>query len=1434
MEKSTLKRKDSPKWLKPHDYARRSISLEEQPKRGSIYSGIKTTDALVERGLSLAGMGLGSRDRKRYSLITKKKSFSTDDFSTSNVIPNKKTDKDNNKIIPDKHTVDKLFSEILENGTYFWGSAQQSLQNISTVRKWELICKIRILDLSYEESRDLIDSKNQHNSDQLFLKEFVIKLRNPSKVSKTLYQLEKRLRQKSFCKLFVNEDYLKIVVDIIPLIDEKIQYVYLGCFKTLMNNLEARSNVLHNPILIQYFIDTMINDNSPIKVKLQSSQLLLLLTYMDSEKGYDIIWTLLEKKLQVWLNDVSELIENSDKIFGAINSKTALIQFPSPEQVLSDYLSSFLFLLNSVVEGHASYNKKGFIIEQLKNMEIHKLFYKLEKFDFITIKEQIQNYKIKEEGVRMRLNNEEPIFPTLSYGPKLQTLVQKTKDTPLEQPFGELMNLLSSMLDSRTYSESIKLYKILSSMLKYVLEKSASDFSEDLTPDNLLQYSLEKIIDSLQSDENARRAMKDLREAEESISTLSSQLRHIKSEKGLDNNDLLNQLNDATSLLDTKDSELETLTLQVRSLKAQLREAKLKHDRFVTHNRLRSGAEGKTLSVFNNLKWEMNYQNATHNKPSRSNSHLLRESKRFLSLSSYLDDSDHESRNLKNLSASTFDSIYRSSLDLKESNTDGCSNNNVIGNDGTNTNHGTGRENIMCGNGKLKNVSNITNSNIITDGIDGRVSNSFGTGPRSLQNFSFESNNIDNMQLNSSLKAYSINKSSPNSIAFNLESDNSSYSDINTPYLGPYSGPNNGQSISIMSDISDASNMHNTSGYDNSWPINSQNSLSIDGTLNLSSGTHITQSADIINARPLPYDAPQLVLTSSVPAPPTPPPLPDTLLAKVESTKSTSVTINSIPSVLSPPPPPPLPSHLKLGNIEIETEDNSTNVPPPRPPPPPPPLPNGLKKKLVTPKAMSVKLKQIHWDKVDDIEHTIWDDESTLKEVFSTLKTGGILEEVKTTFEIKIISKPNKKKIDKSGSKKLSFLPRDLAQQFGINLHMFSNYPVDELIRKVLECDNEIIKNIPVLEFFNKDDLSNIPHSLSKRFAPFSSDYLTQEGPVKSPSMLERSDQIFVGLCYDLRNYWKQRAHALLIVMTYEKDYFDLVYKLQKIDDAITILKNSTSFKNMLYIIYTIGNYMNKRSVDGIKLSSLNKLALVKSTTDNNMSFLHFIEKMIRFKYPDIYSFLDELRLIEDIGNIMLDHLEHECMDFVKKVTKISNDVTEGKLSDPEMLHPNDQILKKIKYKTSRAKVKCDLLHDQLRLTNHDIDKIMRFYGEDPKDLESKRNFFKYFIDFITVFRKCSKENIEKEEMDKIYEQRKRLVEQRSNINKEEQGNGDDTEDSAVDVLLSQLRGANSKVEDMRAKRKSSKLLSKIDSRSSNENELLERTHALLSDIQNI
>lgn len=445
----------------------------------------------------------------------------------------------------------------------------------------------------------------------------------------------------------------------------------------------------------------------------------------------------------------------------------------------------------------------------------------------------------------------------------------------------------------------------------------------------------------------------------------------------------------------------------------------------------------------------------------------------------------------------------------------------------------------------------------------------------------------------------------------------------------------------------------------------------------------------------------------------------------------------------------------------------------------------------------------MHWEKIDHNEATssFWKNQST-STLASDLMSKGVFDEIEIIFAAKEIKKLATKK--KEDIDKISFLSRDVAQQFSINLHAFNQLSDEEFVAKVLRCDKDIITNHSVLEFFSKDEITEITNSAARNFEPYSTDYKVEDitKPEKDPSELKRPDRIFLELMYNLQHYWKSRNRALTIVAHYEKDYEDLVSKLRAIDESVDSIKNSNSLRGVFEIILTVGNYMNDTSkqAKGFKLNSLQRLSFMKDEK-NSMTFLHYVEKLIRTQYPELQQFLDDLAKCNDIAKFSIESIYNDCKDYARAVKNIQTSIDIGNLSDISKFHPLDRVLKVVLPTLPRASHKAQLLIDQANFTIKQFDDLMIYFGEDPSDQFVKNSFVSKFTNFMREYKRVQAENVKREEEIRIYEQRRKLLEtpkklsaelgERRNDNASENDEDNENGDEGVmDSLLEKLKAA--------------------------------------------
>lgn len=560
----------------------------------------------------------------------------------------------------------------------------------------------------------------------------------------------------------------------------------------------------------------------------------------------------------------------------------------------------------------------------------------------------------------------------------------------------------------------------------------------------------------------------------------------------------------------------------------------------------------------------------------------------------------------------------------------------------------------------------------------------------------------------------------------------------------------------------------------------------------------------------------------SAAAPPPPPPLPPTLSGMVPAPPPPPPPPPPLPPALGgapPPPPPPMPSFT--GGVPppppppLPNSLGGSNAPPALPPPPFPmpksytPSPSPMA--AVIPNAFDLyprpkkKLKQLHWEKVDgmDGEKSSFWHTSEPHNMANELMDKGVLDEIETIFaakEIKRLATKKKEDVDK-----VTFLARDIAQQFGINLHFYNSLSDIDVVDKILRCDKDVLDNPAILEFLSKDEIVEVSNSLARNLEPYSTDYKSQPIglPDKDPSELQRPDRIYLELIYNLQHYWMSRVRSLKTIASYEKTYEDLVKKLRSLDEAVESIKHSKHLKSVFDIILAVGNYMNDSSkqAKGFKLVSLQRLSFVKDDK-NSMSFLHYVEKTIRTLYPELLDFLTELSKCVDVAKFSIESIANDCREYAQSIKNVQSSIDIGNLSDVSTFHPKDRVLKVISPLLPKAKRKAELLIDQSTYTFKEFDKLMRYFGEDPSDSFVRNSFISKLTNFMADFKKAQRENMKREDELRLYEQRKKLIENanQAKISKTEQ-NGDES-DNVMDSLLEKLKASGPQGEPSSARKR--------------------------------
>lgn len=543
----------------------------------------------------------------------------------------------------------------------------------------------------------------------------------------------------------------------------------------------------------------------------------------------------------------------------------------------------------------------------------------------------------------------------------------------------------------------------------------------------------------------------------------------------------------------------------------------------------------------------------------------------------------------------------------------------------------------------------------------------------------------------------------------------------------------------------------------------------------------------------------------------------DTPETETESTIGESETKSgaSPPSAPPPPPAPPAPPAPPLAPPLAPPPPPAPPAPPMAPPlaPPAPPAPpvfgapmptGGNQAKAPSPEATAQKqprrLKQIHWDKVDNVDNTIWSRLATSEtgepSTELLLAKTGVFGEMDKLF----VQREAKRIINAKAEAErqlVSILSNNTKQAMDINFHKYRFEPVEQVVLQVLHCKPDIITNTSMLEFFCSHHATEIGGTIQRQLLPYSNTEWDPSNPhkaTKDPNELRRADHLFLELFYNLHSYWSLRSKGLLTAHTYDREYKSLVTQLDDVEAACEAATNSRNFHKLLETILLMGNYMNgpQKQANGFRLSFLQNISVTKDDS-STMTFLHFIESVIRHGLkPETANFIYELQPTMKMQDFSIENLEQACNEYVTQIQGLNNTLTKGTLSDPKKMHPEDRCVRVIRPAVEAALTLADNVQVRFKKIKDKFRDAMNLYGEDITDKDEAKQFFSRFSAFTTMYTQARNENLKREEEKRIYELRQQQYRERERRLKEQEEAASKEGYTDADSVIEQLKSLNS------------------------------------------
>jgi cytokinesis protein len=1365
-------------------------------------------------------------------------------------------------------------------------------------KKWMLIYQDALTEFQNEKRRALLPQQNQNNYTPEW---YVRKIMDNSITQRQLGNLWVSLRTEPvhWVLEFIENQGLVALSTVLSQINHHTtntestldrEYDIIKCIKALVNLKDGADHALQIAKTVPALIGSLLSPRLPTR-KLLTEVLAFLAHWQDLGhqqvlNAFDLIKTQTGDmgRFDSWMRLVEHTLEGRGKLGSLVGaSEEVRTGGIGMESMLMDYALSTMLLVNAVVSGSPDLRIRIHLRSQFKACGLPRIAARMQQFNYDSLTEQLQKY---DEGAAvdyedlLNVEREEDIRSMDDPNEIVAEIWSRVKETNAEGFFLSAMQHFLLVREDPS-DEGARMFQLVDALLSHVV---MDRINPDADLSNVLNFSVQSILDRLQTDEQAKRAQKEARETLKIAETAKIERDHMQQLVNLGADGMVGRLqkeldetmhmlrlqrrinenltNDLEELKQSHYLELQNQELEIRELYMMLKESEVNTENpnysggFIDREKLARKLEAqlarkKTEYQLEGRAWEIEPSPRLRNLRDRMEN--LQMQARELELADYvtgesdekvekfltglppsamadlIEQRDIRLKRLKELQAESIDAARSFSLD----DIDSYDNDSRTSYRGVNTSEPVPERARMVRIGKASTTKpNAPYMNELTSKVQRSNTSSASTqtlSPREHPHRRSVSASIiaktaliEPMFRGTSLKSVTNASSVEGSPIAKLISESEKATgekELKTKSTSTAPTTTSTATSPVASPVNSASNS----------PISSPvSSPKLSPVIPGSPEKEPAQEAFGADAPPPPPPPPPpplpafLTKTSAAPPPPAPPlpssfggpppppppPLPVSFGGPPPPPPPPLPTMGGAP----PPPPPPAPPLPGAGGPPPPPP------PPPLPgaggPPPPPPLPSAPGSGTVMPSPVPLpaidlsfqmgirpkrKLKQMHWEKIEKVDHTVWANTTDDKTLATELYKKGIFDEVERIFAAKEIKRITAKK--KLKEEKISFLTNDISQQFGINMHMFINDPVPVLVEKILACHPDVIENTNVLEFLSKPELTDVTNNLTRNFQPYGTDWTREkyEEPEKDANELARADHIYLELCYNLQYYWKSRIRAILVISTYQRDYTDLVTKLRAVDSACECIKKSENFKKILEIILAVGNFMNDSSkqASGFRLGTLQRLAFTKDDK-NTMTFLHYVESIVRKSYPEAEKFVDELKEACNVSKLSIEQLKSDCNELMQTIKNCQTSVDIGNLSDPSKLHPRDKVLSYVLAGLPEARKKRDNLNDQLRTTISEFTKLMKYFGEDPTDTQATGSFFSKFANFVTEYKKVKQENLQREIDNRAYEARKKLMETPKKVEQLEAGTlvpvsaaaAASKPNAVMDTLLERLRAA--------------------------------------------
>ena len=215
---------------------------------------------------------------------------------------------------------------------------------------------------------------------------------------------------------------------------------------------------------------------------------------------------------------------------------------------------------------------------------------------------------------------------------------------------------------------------------------------------------------------------------------------------------------------------------------------------------------------------------------------------------------------------------------------------------------------------------------------------------------------------------------------------------------------------------------------------------------------------------------------------------------------------------------------------------------------------------------------------------------------------------------------------------------------------------------------------------------------------------------------------ISIDNCIKILNFLKFQKNLV-------NDVRVILISIRILSETLKSINNSMKFKQVLFTIRQIGNYLNHGTANGkalgFSITSLDKLDNIKSYNKDKSSLFDFVVMNIKKKEPELIAFYNEFNRLDEGCQIDKAELDKQIKTIESGINLIHNEINKTK---------NEGYLVFLNNLDKYSSVKLECVKITNKMLNDEIEKIIVTYGINKAKFNLS-TFLKTINDFVEKFK---------------------------------------------------------------------------------------------------